>query len=442
VLNCNNNLLDGPCQPVIRKVAANKVMSIVDLHIRIERGELTPSAAIQQSLASISEIDPAVRAFVIKNSRAALAAATSRSGPLSGIAVGVKDILDTADMPTEMGSPIYCGWRPRADAGLVMLARKAGASILGKTATSAFAHDDLPPTRNPVDLRYLPGGSSSGSAAAVGAGMVPLAFGTQTGGSTIRPASFCGTAAIKPSSNLLPISGQKCLCPSLDTPGLFTSTVLDLAFALSALTGRDLRIPHISRPLQIGVTHQVFAGSAEPASDAALQAAIRALESAGATVIDKQTPPEFATAWERLPILADCEALHSLAWEWETHRDLIPPKLSTALSNAEKLKISEFDEARCSGLRARYATDGFFSDLDAIITFSAPGVAPKELDSTGDARFNRLWTLLGVPCVNVPGYRASDGMPVGIQVVAAFGADAMALGVAMKLEGVLRGRAD
>jgi Asp-tRNA(Asn)/Glu-tRNA(Gln) amidotransferase A subunit family amidase len=417
------------------------MMSAVALRARLGKGELTTEAAIRQSLETIENHDRDIRAFVALNAAGALAAAKPRSGPLSGISIGVKDIIDTADMPTEMGSPIYAGWRPKADAALVMLARKAGASIIGKTATTAFAQGDPPATRNPRELSHTPGGSSSGSAAAVAAGMVPLAFGTQTGGSVIRPASYCGVAAIKPSFRLLPTMGIKCYSISLDTAGLFAATIADAAFALAALTGRDFTLSGKERPLRIGVTRQAFAADAEAESEAALAAAIAALESIGASVSDLGDPPEFAAAWRLHPVIGDGEALRSLAWEWETHRELIPPKLTQALSAAEGIEPAEFDEARRAGKRARVAAHDFFKDIDAVITYSAPGAAPKGLDSTGDARFNRLWTLLGVPCVNVPGSLDARGLPVGIQVIAPFGRDDRALAVAALLEGALQRQA-
>ncbi|SDR24585.1 Asp-tRNAAsn/Glu-tRNAGln amidotransferase A subunit [Rhizobiales bacterium GAS113] len=419
------------------------MISAVALRARLDAGELTPEAAIRQSLEAVERADGELGAFVATNAQGALASATGQngpSGPLSGIAIGVKDIIDTADMPTAMGSAIYEGWRPKADAALVMLARRAGASILGKTATTAFAHADPPGTRNPHDPAHTPGGSSSGSAAAVGAGMVPLAFGTQTGGSVIRPASFCGVAAIKPSFRLLPTAGIKCYSISLDTAGLFAATVADAGFALAALTGRDLGAPASPQGLRIGVTRQGFAGEAEPAGQAALDTAIKALERDGATLVDRPDPEPFATAWKLHPVISDGEALRSLAWEWQTQRALIPPKLTEALSTAEAIGPVEFDEARRAGKRARVAAHDFFEGIDAVITFSAPGAAPKGLGSTGDPKFNRLWTLLGVPCVNVPGCLDAQGLPVGVQVVAPFGRDAMALAVASKLEHALSRR--
>src|SRR5215204_3148105 len=194
------------------------MISLLDILRRIDAGDATPQDAIRAAH------DASARA--------------GAEGPLCGIAVGVKDIIDTADMPTEMGSPIYAGWRPKADAPIVTALARAGATPIGKTATTPFAHLDPTPTRNPRNPGHTPGGSSSGSAAAVGAGMVPLALGTQTGGSIIRPASFCGCAAIKPSYRLLPSVGVKCFSWALDTVGLFAATVPDLAYALAAIAGR------------------------------------------------------------------------------------------------------------------------------------------------------------------------------------------------------------
>ena len=210
------------------------MISLADLQRRIESGELSAEAAIAQSVEAIEAHDKTIGAFVCRteNPRA------QSAGPLRGIAVGIKDIIDTSDLPTEMGSPIYRGFRPRADAPVVMLLKQAGATVAGKTTTTAFAANDPTATLNPRNTDHTPGGSSSGSAAAVAAGMIPLALGTQTGGSVIRPASFCGVAAIKPSFRLLPTVGVKCFSWTLDTVGLFAAGVEDLAQGLSAMTGR------------------------------------------------------------------------------------------------------------------------------------------------------------------------------------------------------------
>ena len=210
------------------------MISLAELQRRIESGDLSAATAISQSCEAIDAQDKTIGAFVC---RAKIVRAAG-AGPLRGIAVGIKDIIDTSDLPTEMGSPIYKDWQPRADAPVVAMLKQAGATIIGKTATTAFAANDPTATLNPHNHGHTPGGSSSGSAAAVGAGMIPLALGTQTGGSVIRPASFCGVAAIKPTYRLLPTVGVKCFSWTLDTVGLFAAGVRDLAHGLSAMTGR------------------------------------------------------------------------------------------------------------------------------------------------------------------------------------------------------------
>src|SRR5882672_9776950 len=223
---------------------------LAKLQRRIESGELSADAAIAQSLEAIALHEKTIGAFVCRDENARAA----KTGPLRGIAVGIKDIIDTADFPTEMGSAIYRGWRPRADAPVVMMLKQAGATIVGKTTTTAFAANDPTATLNPHNHGHTPGGSSAGSAAAVGAGMIPLALGTQTGGSVIRPASFCGVAAIKPTYRLLPTVGVKCFSWTLDTVGLFAAGVEDLAMGLSAMTNRpELLLDATVKPPRIGL---------------------------------------------------------------------------------------------------------------------------------------------------------------------------------------------
>src|ERR1700744_6475975 len=254
------------------------MISLAELQRRIDSGALSPQAAIAQSCEAIGARDKAIGAFV----RHDAAARAANSGPLRGIAVGIKDVIDTTDFPTEMGSKIYRGWQPRADASVVMALKAAGATIIGKTTTTAFASSDPSATLNPHNHGHTPGGSSSGSAADGGAGMIPLGLGTQTGGSVIRPASFCGAAAIKPSYRLLPTIGIKCYSWTLDTVGLFASGVEDLGRPLSAITGRAQTLaPALANP-RIGVVTQEFAGDPDAAAAGALQAAPRAAQKAGA----------------------------------------------------------------------------------------------------------------------------------------------------------------
>src|SRR6266700_1481363 len=247
------------------------MISLAELQHRILSGELLPEAALARSLEAIEAQDRTIGAFVCRaeNPRA------QDQGALRGIAVGIKDIIDTCDLPTEMGSPIYRGFRPRANAAVVMMLKAAGATVIGKTTTTAFASSDPTATVNPHNHGHTPGGSSSGSAAAVAAGMIPLALGTQTGGSVIRPASFCGVAAIKPSYRMLPAVGVKCYSWTLDTVGLFAAGIRDLAHGLAAMTSRSELLPGAATETpRIGVVTQDFAGAPEAASAEALRIAI------------------------------------------------------------------------------------------------------------------------------------------------------------------------
>src|SRR6266571_404611 len=221
------------------------MLSALDLARRIESGDLSPAAALEHCAEAIAAREAEVGAFAtldLAGARASVAGSTVAHLPLRGLPVGVKDIFDTADLPTEYGSAIYAGHRPKADAALVALVRRAGGVVLGKTVTTELAHMHPGKTRNPHNLGHTPGGSSSGSAAGVAASMMPIALGSQTGGSVIRPAAFCGIAGFKPSYKLLPTVGMKCFSWHLDTAGLFAAGIADVAFAAAAITGRDLRV--------------------------------------------------------------------------------------------------------------------------------------------------------------------------------------------------------
>ncbi|TPQ32939.1 amidase [Bradyrhizobium guangdongense] len=410
------------------------MISLADLQRRIDKSELSPDAAIAQSLEAIATRETDVQAFVCH----AKSAKAQASGPLRGIAVGIKDIIDTADFPTEMGSSIYRGWQPRADAPVVMMLKRAGATIIGKTTTTAFASRDPTPTRNPHNVGHSPGGSSAGSAAAVGAGMIPLALGTQTGGSVIRPAAYCGVAAIKPSFRMLPTVGVKCYSWALDTVGLFGARTEDLARGLLAMTGRSefSDIAAATSP-RIGIVSQDFAGPVEPAAEQGLQAAIKAAERAGASVQTIDMPEMVREAWRIHPVIQDFEAHRALAWEFSERHDEIAPLLRASLDATVGLTPKEYDAARRIGRRGRRELGEVFEGVDVLLTYSAPGTAPpKELATTGDPRYNRLWTLMGNPCVNVPVLKVG-GLPVGVQVIARFGNDAGALAVARFLEDAL-----
>ena len=411
------------------------MISLADLQRRIDAGDLSADAAIAQSLEATRAHEKTIGAFVCHDPNAR----AQNAGPLRGIAVGIKDIMDTADFPTEMGSPIYRGYRSRGDAAVVMLLKQAGATIVGKTTTTAFASSDPTPTLNPHNHGHTPGGSSSGSAAAVGAGMIPLALGTQTGGSVIRPASFCGTAAIKPSYRLLPTVGVKCYSWTLDTVGLFAAGVDDVARGLAAMTGRpELLLPSSLPTPRIGIVTQDFVDAPETEGAEALQMAARAAERAGATVRTLAVPDIIAEAWRIHPVVQEFEAHQALAWEYRENYDALAPNLRGRLDESKGETPAAYDAAVAVAGRARHALAKLFDEVDVILTLSAPGGAPKGLGSTGDPRYNRLWTLMGVPCVNVPTLVAGGNLPVGVTVIARYGADAQALAAARFVEDALK----
>jgi len=354
--------------------------------------------------------------------------------PLRGLPVGVKDIFDTADFPTEYGTPIFAGNRPRGDAALVALIRRAGGIVLGKTVTTELAFLNPPRTRNPHDRSRSPGGSSSGSAASVAAGMLPIAVGTQTGGSVIRPAAYCGVTGFKPSYRLLPTAGLKHFAVYLDTAGLFAAGVADVAFAAAAITGRDLRVDGV--PLaapRIAIARTNVWDQASADMQRALDAAAKAAAAAGARVVEPAWPEFLSEAFHAHGVIQDYEAFRTLAFEYDRHRAQLSPVLRDMLDKAAAVTADDYDAARRTTKRARAALADFMDAIDILLTPSAPSAAPMP-DTTGPAIFNRVWTLMGTPCVNVTGLKDASGLPLGVQVVGRFGRDRDALLAAQFLE--------
>jgi len=413
------------------------MLSVLDLVRRLDAGKTKPRAIIELCAETIAAREPEIGAFVALDIEAARKAADEprlSSSLLRGLPIGAKDIYDTADLPTQYGSPIYAGYRPRADAAAVSLARRAGGIVLGKTATTEFASLVPAATRNPRNLAHTPGGSSSGSAAAVAAAMLPVAFGSQTAGSVIRPASFCGVAGFKPSYRLIPTVGMKCYAWHLDTVGLFAANVADVAYAATAITERPLRVDEKAPAApRIGLLRTHLWSKASAAMHAAIDTAARAAEANGATVTDLEMSEILQEAYRAQFIIQDFEAFRSLAYEYDNHRDRIGPPLREQLDRAAAITVENYDAARGTASRARRSLGDFMRDVDVILTPSAPGAAPHGLGFTGDPAFNRLWTLMGTPCVNVPGL--SDGeLPLGVQIVGDFGCDRGALEAALFVE--------
>jgi Asp-tRNA(Asn)/Glu-tRNA(Gln) amidotransferase A subunit family amidase len=414
------------------------MLSALDLARRIESGELTPRAAVELCAQAIATREAEIGAFAALDIEAARRDAGRLElprSPLRGLPVGIKDIFDTADFPTAYGSSLYAGHRPKSDAAMVMMVRRAGGIVMGKTVTTEFASLQPAGTRNPRNPAHTPGGSSSGSAAAVAAGMLPLALGSQTGGSVIRPAAFCGVAGFKPSYRLLPTVGMKCFSWSLDTVGLFAASVADVAFAAAALTGRDLRVDE--RPLATPVVAILRTDLWHEASEQmqnAVERAAHAAEKAGAKIKELELPPIFGEAMRAHGIIQGYEAFRALAFEYDRHRDRLGPILRRQLDDAASIDADAYDNARRATRRTRQALVDVLADGEVMLTPSAPGAAPHGLGSTGEPTFNRLWTLLGTPCVNVPGLADTAGLPLGVQVVARFGRDRFALSAAAFLQ--------
>ncbi len=417
--------------------------SALDLARRIETGELTPAAALELCAEAIAKREAEIGAFVVLNLERARRMAEARGAalaaqPLRGLAVGIKDIFDTADFPTEYGSPIYAGHQPKADAAATSLVRRAGGIVLGKTVTTEFAHLDPGKTRNPHNPAHTPGGSSSGSAAAVAAGMLPIALGSQTGGSVIRPASYCGVAGFKPSYGLIPTVGMKCFSWHLDTVGVFAAGVADVAFAAEAITGRELRIDGTAPAApRLGLLRRHPWPDASDEMRTAIEIAARTAEAEGASVTEIELPQICADAFKAHGTIHDFEGFNSLAYEYDHHRDRIGPHLRNLLDRATVVTPEAYDSARRTTRRARQALASLMADIDVILTPSAPGAAPESLNSTGTSTFNRLWTLMGVPCVNVPGLASDAGLPLGVQLVGRFGRDHETLSAARFVEAAL-----
>lgn len=411
-------------------------------------GETTAVAATEACLARIDAREAVVGAWAVLDREGALTAARAvdkarklgdKLPALAGIPLAVKDNIDTADLPTSYGSPIYEGHRPRADAACVNQARAAGAIVLGKTVTTEFAYYSPGRTTNPHNPEHTPGGSSQGSAASVGAGMVPLAFGTQTAGSVIRPAAYCGVVGYKPSWGLIPRPGVKVLSDWLDTVGVFARDVADAAFFVSHLTGRPtLRTDEAPQGLTVAVLREPYAGTAEPEAVRALDGAADALARAGHRVRDLPTPPVLQpiARLQRLVMAYDMDK--ALGWERREHEAKLSSIMKNYLDEGRGTSSRAYDAAIATTREVQADIGAVFGEADAILSPSAPGEAPRGLHATGDPSFNRIWTMLQLPCLTVPAGMGPNGLPVGVQLAARAGQDAILLGAALALEAALK----
>ncbi len=385
-----------------------------------------------------NERDPVVRAWAHRHDLETIRtqAAEAPTGPLSGWTLGVKDVIDTADLPTERGSPIYRGRTTSNDAACVAVARGAGAVVVGKTHTTEFALFTPTVTTNPHDPDHTPGGSSSGSAAAVADGQVRAAFGTQTVGSVLRPAAYCGVVGFKPTRGLVPLTGVATLAWSLDTLGWFTTDVADARTMLDALTG-PTEAPD-SRPLRVGryLSHQWPA--ADPATLDLLDQATAALRAAGHSVVDVDPLPHLAEVFATADTILHYEIARVFAWEHHNYPELISPLVSRMLDRAVSVSGPAYRTAQRDLLTACRVHDAYLasSGIDALLTPAAPGEAP-DISTTGDSVFNRVWTALGVPSIHLPAGRGPSGLPMGIQLTGRAWFDADLISTARQAESAL-----
>jgi Asp-tRNA(Asn)/Glu-tRNA(Gln) amidotransferase A subunit family amidase len=371
-------------------------------------------SAVEHSLRVVADREPVLRAWAaLDEDKARAEARRAPAGVLSGLTLGVKDIFDTADLPTEYGSPIYAGFQPRSDAAAVSLLRAAGATLVGKTVTTEFAWSTPAETTNPHRPTHTPGGSSSGSAAAVAARMVDFAIGTQTAGSVIRPASFCGVFGLKPTFGLIPTAGMKPAAPSLDTVGVFAADLDVLNLARAVLTRRSSVLRDGLLSFALLRTEQWLEADLD-----CRQVVESAAEALGAS--ERELPGVLLGLADDAPIVQSFEGAGSLAWERRHHSGLLSEELRERLDWGDVIRPADYDDVllRAALGRSSQVIDELFADVDVLVTPAAIGEAPEGLGFTGDPRFCRLWTLLGLPALTVPGSVGATGLPIGVQLIA------------------------
>jgi Asp-tRNA(Asn)/Glu-tRNA(Gln) amidotransferase A subunit family amidase len=408
---------------------------------RIEDRRLTAEAVVASCLERIALREPVVRAWAHLAGAEALEAARAfdRAGRkmlLGGVPFGLKDIFDAAGMPAGYGSPIYAGWRPPWDASVAALAKAAGGILVGKTVTTEFANRHPGPTANPQDPAFTPGGSSSGSAAAVADFMVPLAIGTQTGGSVIRPAAYCGVVGFKPSFGLFPPAGMRINTETLDTVGIMARTVSDIGLLRAALMAIPYAPPTMPETApRLGLCRGPHWDEAAPEGRAAFETAASRLAAAGAAIADTALPPECGDADAIQETLGAFEAPRNHMPELYRFEALLSPELrETKIALGRKLGLDRFRAACRAAEKARAAAREWALGFDAILTLPAPGQAPRGLADTGSALFNAVWTQLYMPCLTLPAGDGPDRLPVGVQLVGRRHDDARLIEVGLWVE--------
>jgi len=427
--------------------------------LAIHDGAISAEQLMRACLARVDEVDGQVQAWAYLDAKYALERACARDearkrgeavGPLHGIPVGIKDIIDTADMPTEDGTVLHAGRLPVSDAALVRALRAAGAVIMGKTVTTELATHAPGKTRNPHNPEHTPGGSSSGSAAAVAAGMVPVAIGSQTNGSVMRPAAYCGVYGFKPTFGLIPRSGVLKQSRALDQIGVFARTLEDIALISEQIIFADegdsdtrprARLPLLATlrevpplPPSIAFVKTPMWERTEPETRDAFAELVAHL---GDRVSEVELPESAARAWEWQRTVMEAEMAANYDVEWERGREQLSASLQGQLQRGRAIPALEYQKALARIPLVNEALTEIFSNYDAILTPSAPGTAPRGLDSTGDPAFCTLWTFCGMPALNLPLMTGSNGLPLGVQLVGPRMGDARLLRTARWLAGTL-----
>jgi amidase len=405
----------------------------------IARRELSSEEAVGGCLEQTRLRDREVRAWQYLDPDRALEQARTKdrhepAGSLHGVPVGIKDIIDTADMPTELGTEIHAARRPKADAECVKRLREAGAVILGKTVTTEFATKHPATTTNPHNIAHTPGGSSSGSAAAVAAGMVPLALGTQTVGSTIRPATFCGVFGMKPTWGAVDMTGVNRTSARLDTIGLFARSAEDLGLLFDALApDRPDPGSYDDDTVYVAATRTPWWRAADDDSAAAYERAAQRLRTAGAVVDDIELPAEFAPVPDVHDTITVADLAECLGGVYEAHADRLSASLRTDIERGMAITEAVYADADAATARCRDSLARLFDRYDALLVPAVTGEAPRGLGSTGDPIFCRAWSLLGPPAIAVPAGHGSHGLPVGVQLIGPHGRDRSLLRLADRL---------
>jgi Asp-tRNA(Asn)/Glu-tRNA(Gln) amidotransferase A subunit family amidase len=441
--------MEAPNTPSLQySISPVQLMDLANLHLisateavrLIRDGVISSEQLVEACLARIRDVDPQVQAWAFLDPDYALAQARALDqlrlegkpiGPLHGVPIGIKDIFDTADMPTECGSVLYAGRTPSRDATVVSMLRAAGAVIMGKTVTTEFAYFSPGKTRNPLNSEHTPGGSSSGSAAAVAANMVPLALGSQTNGSTIRPAAYCGVIGFKPTHGLISRHGVLALSRTLDHVGLFARSVDDIALLAGQITGYDENDPDM-RPRACLPFAEVAAEEPplppmfaliktpmwERADEDTKEGLAEIIEHLGAQVEEVELFPSASDAWQWHQNIMGAEMALNLERECKHGRDRLSEQLRAQIERGQEVRAIDYQRAlaRINPIHESFV-ELFEQRYDAILTPAAPSAAPKGLASTGDPSFCTLWTLCGMPAISLPLLESTNGLPIGVQLV-------------------------